>query len=142
MPSSVDLNSKKESCTHETLETNLPLTNDITSSREEVTYLRLKETNNRLTSNNRLICAHLSTNSVGNKFDSLADIIKNNFDILMILEAKLDLFFLEGDFQLYDFIFSFMTPPLNHIDLIEMKMLVEYFYLSLKIYPKNLLNLK
>ena len=60
----------------------------------------------------------------------------------MILEAKLDLFFLEGDFQLYDFIFSFMTPPLNHIDLIEMKMLVEYFYLCLKIYPKNLLNLK
>ena len=101
---SVDLNSKKESCTHETLETNLPLTNDITSSREEVTYLRLKETNNRLTSNNRLICAHLSTNSVGNKFDSLADIIKDNLDILVILEAKRDLFFLKGDFQLYDYL--------------------------------------
>ena len=38
---------------------------------------------------NKLIFPHLNINSVQNKFDSLADIIKDNIDILMISETKI-----------------------------------------------------
>ena len=36
----------------------------------------------------KLIFAHMNINSIRNKFDSLADIIKDNIDILMISESK------------------------------------------------------
>ena len=36
----------------------------------------------------KLIFAHVNINSIRNKFDSLADIIKDNIDILMISETK------------------------------------------------------
>ena len=39
---------------------------------------------------NKIIIAHLNMNSVGNKFDISADIVKDNVDILMISESKLD----------------------------------------------------
>ena len=38
----------------------------------------------------KIIIAHLSVNSVRNKFYFLADIVKDNIDILMISEFKLD----------------------------------------------------
>ena len=38
----------------------------------------------------KIIIAHLNINSIRNKFDFLADIIKDNIDILMISESKLD----------------------------------------------------
>ena len=60
--------------------------------------------------------------------------MKDNIDILMISETKLINLFLKGSF-------NFVTS-LNHIDLIEMEMLVEYFYLSVTVYPKDLKNLK
>ena len=38
-----------------------------------------------------------------NKFDSLADIVNNNIDILVISETKLDLSVLTGQFHISDF---------------------------------------
>ena len=55
---------------------------------------------------NKLIFAHLNINSIRNKFDSLADIIKDNIDILMISETKVDDSFLDGQF----FLDGFGTP--------------------------------
>ena len=52
---------------------------------------------------NELIFAHLNINSNCNKFESLADIIKDNIDILMISETKLDDSFSDGLFFLDDF---------------------------------------
>ena len=50
---------------------------------------------------NELIFAHLNINSIRNKFDSLADIIKDNIGI--ISETKLDDTFPDGQFFLDDF---------------------------------------
>ena len=55
---------------------------------------------------NKLIFAHLNINSIWNKFDSLADIIKDNIDILMISETKVDDSFPDGQF----FLDGFGTP--------------------------------
>ena len=38
----------------------------------------------------KLIIAHLNISSIRNKFDSLSFMIKNNVDILLISETKLD----------------------------------------------------
>ena len=75
-------NSERESNILETLYRNLSRKNNFTSSKEELNNLRLKNLN-------RLTSAHLNINSVGNKFDSLSDIIENNIDVLMISERKL-----------------------------------------------------
>ena len=55
---------------------------------------------------NKLIFAHVNINSIRNKFDSLADIIKDNIDILMISETKVDDSFPDGQF----FLDGFGTP--------------------------------
>ena len=39
---------------------------------------------------NRLLLAHININSIRNKFDQLVSSIKNNIDILMISETKID----------------------------------------------------
>ena len=39
---------------------------------------------------NRLICAHINTNSIRNKFDMLASQVKGNADVVIISEKKLD----------------------------------------------------
>ena len=52
---------------------------------------------------NKLIIAHLNINSIRNKFDSLADIIKDNIDILMISETKVEDSFPDGQFLLDGF---------------------------------------
>ena len=51
----------------------------------------------------KLIFAQLNINSIRNKFDFLADIIKDNFVILMISETKEDDSFLDGKFSLDNF---------------------------------------
>ena len=51
---------------------------------------------------NRFICAHLTINSVIN-FDFLVNITKNNIDILMISETKLDSSFPDGIFLIHGF---------------------------------------
>ena len=49
---------------------------------------------------NKLIFAPHNINSIRNKSDSLADIIKDNTDILMISETKVDDTFPDGQFYL------------------------------------------
>ena len=55
---------------------------------------------------NKLIFSHLNINSIRNKFDILADIIKDKIDILMISESKVDNSFPDGQF----FLDGFGTP--------------------------------
>ena len=93
---SVNLNSERESRVLESLDRNLSRKNNFTRPKEELNNLRLKYPN-------RLICPHLNINSVWNKFDLLSDIIKNNIDILMISETKLDSSFPNGQFQIHGY---------------------------------------
>ena len=52
---------------------------------------------------NKLIFANMNINSIQNKLDSLADIIKDNIDILMISETKVGDSFPDGQFFLDGF---------------------------------------
>ena len=52
---------------------------------------------------NKLIFVHLNINSIGNKFNCLADIIKDNIDILMISEINVGNSFPDGQFFLDGF---------------------------------------
>ena len=54
----------------------------------------------------KLTFAHLNINSIQNKFDSLADIIKNNIDISLISKTKVGDTFPNGQF----FLDGFGTP--------------------------------
>ena len=54
----------------------------------------------------KLIFAHLNINSIRNKFDTLANLVKGNIDILMISETKVDDSFPRGQF----FINGFSAP--------------------------------
>ena len=54
----------------------------------------------RLKNPNRLIIAQLNINSLRNKFDSLAPMLHNNLDILLVSETKIDSSFLTGQFQI------------------------------------------
>ena len=56
---------------------------------------------------NKLIFAHVNINLIRHKFDSLADIMKDNIDILMISETKVDDSFPDGQFFLDGFGTSF-----------------------------------
>ena len=51
----------------------------------------------------KIIISHLNINSVRNKFDFLADIVKENIDILMISESKLDVSFPHSQFLMGEF---------------------------------------
>ena len=46
--------------------------------------------NIRKNDSKKIIIAHRNINSIRNKFDILADIVKDNINILMISESKLD----------------------------------------------------
>ena len=50
-----------------------------------------------------MICAYLNTISVRNKFELLSDINKNNIDVLIISETKLDSSFPNGQFQIHGY---------------------------------------
>lgn len=52
----------------------------------------------RLKNINRFVISHLNINSLPNKFDRLKIIIKNEVDILVITEIKLDSSFLDLQF--------------------------------------------
>ena len=95
MPASLHLNSEGESHAKETVESNLS-NNDLTSPKEQIHNLTLKNLG-------RLVCAHLNINSLRNKFDLPANIVKDKIDILMIFETKLDLSFPKGQFHLHGF---------------------------------------
>ena len=51
----------------------------------------------------KIIISHLNINSIRNKFDFLADIVKDNIDILMISESKLDDSFPDSQFLIEGF---------------------------------------
>ena len=57
----------------------------------------------RLKSVNKLIIAHLNINSLRNKFEFLISLIKDNIDVLMISEAKLDESFPTSQFMINSF---------------------------------------
>ena len=61
-------------------------------------YLRQKNLN-------RLLLAHININSIRNKFDQLVSSIKNNIDILMISETKIDNSFPTMQFHIEDTVF-------------------------------------
>ena len=50
-----------------------------------------------------LIFAHLNVNSIRNKFNYLSEQIRDNVDILLVLETKIDVSFLQGQFVLDGF---------------------------------------
>ena len=52
---------------------------------------------------NKLIMGHLNIRSIQNKFDALSLTVKNNVDILIISETKLDDSFPTAQFFLHDF---------------------------------------
>ena len=51
----------------------------------------------------KLTMGHLNINPIRNKFNALSLIVKNNIDILMISEAKLDDLFPTAKFLLHGF---------------------------------------
>ena len=51
----------------------------------------------------KLIMGHLNTNSIQNKFDALSVTVKNNLDILIISETKLNDSFATAQFLLHGF---------------------------------------
>ena len=95
MTTSVHLNSERESHAKETLESNLS-NNDLTSPEEQLHNLRLKNPG-------RLVCEYLNINSQRNKYDLLANIVKDKIDILMVSKTKLDSPFPKGQFHLHGF---------------------------------------
>ena len=52
---------------------------------------------------NKPIFAHLNINSIRNKFDSSDDIIKDNIELVMISDTKVDNTLLDGQFFLDGF---------------------------------------
>ena len=92
---SANLNSIRVSHDHELPYKNLSLNCDFIGPKAELTNLWLKDPN-------RLICAHLHINSVRNRFHLLGNIIKDEIDILMILETKVDSSFPKEQYQFYD----------------------------------------
>ena len=51
----------------------------------------------------KLVFAHLNINSVRNKFEMLSDQTKDNIDVLLVSETKIDYSFLIGSFLIDGF---------------------------------------
>ena len=60
---------------------------------------------------NKLIIAHLNINSLQNKFEFLISLIKDNIDVLMISETKLDQSFPTNQFMINGFSIPFRLDP-------------------------------
>ena len=80
----------------------------------------------RIENLSRIIFKQLNITSIRNKFDLLMNIIKNEIDILMISETKID-----NSFPISQFIMTGYSIPFG---LIGQVMGVEYFCLSEKIF--------
>ena len=97
-----------------------------------------------------MIFGHLNINSVRNKFDLPGDIIKNNVDILMISETKLDSSFPNGQFQIHGYsepyrfdrngngggILVFIREDIPS-KLVESQMKIEGFFIELNVRRKK-----
>ena len=140
MPASLLVNSERVCHSVETSESEI---NDTFDPKIELRNLRLKNPN-------RLICAHLNKNSVRSKFELLINIIKDNIDILMISETKLDSSFPKGQFQLHGYsepyrldrngygggILLYIREDIPS-KIIESKMKIEGFFVELHLRRKN-----
>ena len=131
MPTSVHVNSERESHAKETLESNLS-NNDLTSPEKQLHNLRLKNPG-------KLVCAHLNINS-----------LRNKFYLLMIYKIKLDSSFPKGHFHLNGLsetyrldrngysggilVFIREDLPSKHI---ESKMRIEGFFVEQKLKRKK-----
>ena len=84
-------------------------TEDLTGSNDESKTLEtgsdiaIELTKYRANNMNKIVLATLNINSIRNKFTSLAEIVSNNIDILVIQETKLDATFPEGQFLIPGF---------------------------------------
>ena len=79
--------------------------NDWLSVTPEKTSLDIYSNLENIRKNNskKIFIGHLNINSIRNKFDFLADIVKDNIDILMISESKLDDSFPDSQFLIEGF---------------------------------------
>ena len=75
------------------------ISNDI----EQNKYPDIILKNLRMKNTNKIIVGHLNINSIRNKIFMLADIVKNNIDILLISETKIDNSFPKSQFLLHGF---------------------------------------
>ena len=57
----------------------------------------------RVSNTGNIVIGHLNINSVGNKFDSLVELIEDNLDVLIIGESKLDKSFPKAQFKINGF---------------------------------------
>ena len=64
-------------------------------------FKSLKEV--RLKNLNRIVLAHLSINSLRNKFDALVEQVSGNVDVLVLSETKVDKSFPEDQFKIPGF---------------------------------------
>ena len=69
--------------------------------KSECPHIILK--NLRMKNTNKIIIGHLNINSIRNKIFMLADIVRNNIDILLISETKIDNSFPKSQFLLHGF---------------------------------------
>ena len=70
----------------------------IESNCEEGPFEILKKI--RINNVNRVVIGHINIDSIGNKFDMLSSMVKDNIDILMVSETKLDSSLLQAQFRM------------------------------------------
>ena len=101
----------------------------------------------------RIIIGHLNINSIKNKFDSLARVVGNSLDILMVSETKIDNTFPESQFLIKCFskpfrfdstakggkIFFYIRKdiPCRYIKQITLNNLLEGFFVELNLRSRN-----
>ena len=57
----------------------------------------------KIKNSNRLVFGNLNINTINNKFEQLKHIVKNNVDVLVVTETKLDSSFPSGQFSIDGF---------------------------------------
>ena len=77
--------------------------NDKSKTLETGSDIAIELTKYRANNMNKIVLATLNINSIRNKFSSLAEIVSNNIDVLVIQETKLDATFPEGQFLIPGF---------------------------------------
>ena len=104
-----------------------PLSDPIIIDENTYDFLRIKDLRNQNPFS--VIIGHTNTNSIRNKFEPLVRFIKNNLDILMISETKIDDTFPDSQFLIE--VFQYLT------DLIVQLKGEGFFYISERIYLLN-----
>ena len=79
----------------------------IESNCEEGPFEILKKI--RINNVNRVVIGHININSIRNKFDMLSSMVKDNIDILMVSETKLDSSFPQAQFRMEGY-----APPFRY----------------------------